>query len=104
MAVKIPKGRLVHGPFKPICRDCAIYFSITVGECLAILAHRTSEAKYLGSMKPFSEGEPGSLGNRPRVPKDPYMSQESGISPIILFWGWDVSTINPTKIGRGLDS
>jgi len=66
MAVKIPKGRLVHGPFKPICRDCAIYFSITVGECLAILAHRTSEAKYLGSMKPFSEGEPGSLGNRPR--------------------------------------
>ena len=26
----IPKGRLVKGPYKPICRDCAIYFSITV--------------------------------------------------------------------------
>ena len=24
-----PKGRLVKGPYKPICRDCAIYFSIT---------------------------------------------------------------------------
>ncbi len=27
---QIPKGRLVKGPYKPICRDCAIYFSITV--------------------------------------------------------------------------
>ena len=26
---QIPKGRLVKGPCKPICRDCAIYFSIT---------------------------------------------------------------------------
>ena len=26
----IPKGRLVKGPYKPICRDCAIYFSGTV--------------------------------------------------------------------------
>ena len=26
----IPKGRLVKGPYKPICRDCAIYFSTTV--------------------------------------------------------------------------
>ena len=26
---QIPKGRLVKGPYKPICRDCAIYFSIT---------------------------------------------------------------------------
>jgi len=25
---QIPKGRLVKGPYKPICRDCAIYFSI----------------------------------------------------------------------------
>ena len=25
-----PKGRLVKGPYKPICRDCAIYFSTTV--------------------------------------------------------------------------
>ena len=23
---QIPKGRLVKGPYKPICRDCAIYF------------------------------------------------------------------------------
>ncbi len=29
---QIPKGRLVEGPYKPICRDCAIYFSITVPE------------------------------------------------------------------------
>ena len=27
---QIPKGRLVKGPYKPICRDCAMYFSITV--------------------------------------------------------------------------
>ena len=27
---QIPKGRLVKGPYKPICRDRAIYFSITV--------------------------------------------------------------------------
>ena len=27
---QIPKSRLVKGPYKPICRDCAIYFSITV--------------------------------------------------------------------------
>ena len=30
---EIPKGRLVKGPYKAICRacrDCAIYFSITV--------------------------------------------------------------------------
>ena len=27
---QIPKGRLVKGPSKPICRDCAIYFSSTV--------------------------------------------------------------------------
>ena len=26
----IPKGRLVKGPYKSICRDCAIYFSTTV--------------------------------------------------------------------------
>ena len=25
-----PKGRLVKGPYKPICRDCAICFSTTV--------------------------------------------------------------------------
>ena len=28
---QIPKGRLVKGPSKPICRDCAIYFSAIVG-------------------------------------------------------------------------
>ena len=27
---QIPKGRLVKGPYKPICRDSAIYFLITV--------------------------------------------------------------------------
>ena len=27
---QIPKGRLVKGPYKPICRDCAINCSITV--------------------------------------------------------------------------
>ena len=27
---QIPKGRLVQGPYQPICRDCAMYFSIAV--------------------------------------------------------------------------
>jgi len=27
---QIPKGRLVEGPYQPICRDSAMYFSITV--------------------------------------------------------------------------
>ena len=27
---QMPKGRLINGPYKPICRDCAIYFSTTV--------------------------------------------------------------------------
>ena len=27
---QILKGRLVKGAYKPICRDCAIYFAITV--------------------------------------------------------------------------
>ena len=27
---EIPKGRLVKGPYKPICGDCAIYISTTV--------------------------------------------------------------------------
>ena len=27
---QVPKGRLEKGPYKPTCRDCAIYFSITV--------------------------------------------------------------------------
>ena len=27
---QIPKGRLVKGAYNPTCRDCAIYFSITV--------------------------------------------------------------------------
>jgi len=29
-----PKGRLVTGPYKPICSDCAMYFSITVRLCV----------------------------------------------------------------------
>ena len=31
---QIPKGRLVKGPYKTVCRDCAIYFSNTV-TCLS---------------------------------------------------------------------
>ena len=27
---QIPKGRLAEGPYNPICRDCDIYFLITV--------------------------------------------------------------------------
>ena len=27
---QIAKRRLVKGPYKPICRDCAIYFLVTV--------------------------------------------------------------------------
>ena len=44
------------------------------------------------------------MSNKVRVEhqpaKDPDMSQERDFQYIILFWGWDVSTINP----RGLDS
>ena len=31
---QIPKTRLVKGPYKPICRDCAIYFAIAVTACV----------------------------------------------------------------------
>ena len=31
---QIPKGRLVKGPYKPLCRDCAMYFSTAVTESL----------------------------------------------------------------------
>ena len=31
--VQIPKGRLVKDPFKPMCSDCAIYFSILFNYC-----------------------------------------------------------------------
>ena len=52
--------------------ETPIIFSLKIIS-LGFLAHRTSEdeigvynhfrnARYLGSMKPFSEGEPGSLG------------------------------------------
>ena len=27
---QIPKGRLLKGPYKPICSDCALYCSFTV--------------------------------------------------------------------------
>ena len=29
----IPKGRFVEGPYEPIRRDCAMYFSVTVSFC-----------------------------------------------------------------------
>ena len=35
---QIPKGSLVKGPYKPICRDCAIYFSTTVPSQKSITA------------------------------------------------------------------
>ncbi len=43
---QIPKGSLVKGPYTPICRDCAIYFSSTVNLWMnsmisSSLRHRT---------------------------------------------------------------
>ena len=43
---QIPKGRLVKGPYKAICRDCAIYFSITVSVSVFFFAYL---AKLLGA-------------------------------------------------------
>ena len=40
---QIPKGRLVKGPYKPICRDCAIYFSTTVNGWFLVVKHNASE-------------------------------------------------------------
>ena len=36
---QIPKGRLVKGPYEPICGDCAIYFSITVSFLFVFHVH-----------------------------------------------------------------
>ena len=43
---QIPKGRLVKDPYKPICRDCAMYFSTTVHRKLAIFSLFTSFLSY----------------------------------------------------------
>ena len=42
---QIPKGGIVKGPYKPICTDCAIYFSITVPGCRTVST---------GNLTPFS--------------------------------------------------
>ena len=44
----IPKDRLVKGRYKPICRDCAIYFSGTVS--CAVLKSDMMLGKYEVSM------------------------------------------------------
>ena len=36
----------VKGPYKPICRDCAIYFSITVGKKVAWILWDTKRGIY----------------------------------------------------------
>ena len=43
---QIPKGRLVKGPYKPICRDCAIYFSITVNVGKDAASHGSSSVGF----------------------------------------------------------
>ena len=60
MAIEIPKGRLVKGPYKPICRDCAIYFSITV---IGLIAHRKRIYNYSDKGINIFE-KPAKLGNR----------------------------------------
>ena len=45
---QIPKGRLVDGPYKPICRDCAIYFSITVSPIQNVGDVSASQVSFLG--------------------------------------------------------
>ena len=39
---QIPKGRLVKGPSKPICRDCTIYFWITASWFFTCLTDSTT--------------------------------------------------------------
>ena len=45
---QIPKGRLVDSPYKPICRDCAIYFSITVSPIQNVGDVSASQVSFLG--------------------------------------------------------
>ena len=44
---QIPKGRLVKGPYKPICRDRAIYFSTTVNGCKLYYISFSSFVRYM---------------------------------------------------------
>ena len=59
---QIPKGRLGKGPYKPICRDCAIYFSTTVsvqpfGALGGFLEAATSKLQWLErNMTPSQPG------------------------------------------------
>ena len=39
---QIPKGRLVKGPYKPICRDCTIYFWNTASWFFTCLTDSTT--------------------------------------------------------------
>ena len=43
---QIPKGRLEKGPYKPICRDCAIYFSITVSQIFGAVQKNTHNGNF----------------------------------------------------------
>ena len=58
---QIRKGRLVKGPYKPICRDCAIYFSTTVPK------QPTDQIVYHPSTT-VKKDSCGSLGGPPATP------------------------------------
>ena len=52
---QIPKGRLVTGPYKPICSGCAMYFSITVNRLVGPIRLKNSlHFKETGSKKKLS--------------------------------------------------
>ena len=50
---QIPKGSLGKGPYKPICRDCAIYFSTTVFDL--VLNFFIYHKKQIKTRKPTGE-------------------------------------------------
>ena len=53
----------------------------------------------------LGKGKPSGGWQLGLYPKDPFVCPKKGIISTILFWGWDVSTINPTKFREGnLDS
>ena len=52
---QIPRGRFVKGPYKPICRDCAIYFSLTVLTSMGPTLWSSNGRKLCEHLDPVSE-------------------------------------------------
>ena len=94
---QIPGGRLVKGPYKPICRDCAIYFSLTVKQSIY-----AEEANHLG----IEQGNPIFTAHWVVIHGDRFVwksgardhDQFSDHESLILF----IRRFTVTKVTRGL--